>query len=73
MDRGSKVGKDMTEKLGWSWVRDCSETSIFHKRNVICVIFTDDFKLAGRRSEYDAAYWQLHKHFVFFGEIGPES
>ena len=32
---------------------------------MVCVIFTDDFKLAGKRMECYAAYYELHRHFGF--------
>ena len=75
LDWGLKVRKDMTERLGWRWVRNCGETSVFYQRSVVCVIFTDDFKFAGKRCECYAAYYELHPHFGFSesSATNPES
>ena len=38
LDWGLNVRREMAERLGWRWVRDCGETSVFFQRSVACVI-----------------------------------
>ena len=49
----------------WTWVRDVGETSMFSKGNVISVVLTDDFVLAGPADETNIAFEELDFHFGF--------
>jgi hypothetical protein len=68
LDWGTKVRNEMISALpgmGYKLCRDCGETSVFYKGDIVVVIFTDDFKIAGPAPQVRAAFEALHKQFGF--------
>lgn len=68
---GEKVRKDLTVSLGWEWVRDVGETSMYYRTiphstaRLLLVVFTDDFRIGGPAKAVWAAYVELDAHFGF--------
>jgi hypothetical protein len=65
LDWGIKVRTDMLLVLGFTWIRDCGETSVFLRGKVVCVVFTDDFVFGGPEPQNTTAFEDVHRHFGF--------
>jgi hypothetical protein len=74
LDWGELV-RDTLLKRGWTWIRDVGETSLYHKKDVMLLIFTDDFKFSGPRDEAYAQWHEVDKLFGFSDDSreDPES
>jgi hypothetical protein len=65
LDWGTKVRCDVTSIFKYQWIRDIGETSMFRKAEVVIIVATDDFGLAGPAPETNLEYDALDKHFGF--------
>ncbi len=42
--------------LGWNWLRDVGETSLFARGDVLAAVYTDDVKFGGPAQQVDEAF-----------------
>ena len=42
--------------LGWEWLRDVGERSLYTRADVMAAVFTDDVKLGGPAAQVDEAF-----------------